>query len=179
MKFKKFNFKKVLSTNNTAIKIIKKTNLNYGMVISEYQKKGRGQYGRKWISIKGNLFVSFFFNLEKINISIKKLTKINCMLVKKAISNFYKKKITFKSPNDLLINGKKICGILQESINKNNQRFLVVGIGINVVKSPNIAHYPITNLYEVIGKKISYKLLLNSLKSNFENRFLNFFKKEI
>ena len=60
MKFKKFKFKKVKSTNTTAIRIIKKTNCKYGMVISEIQTKGKGQYGRKWISYKGNLFVTFF-----------------------------------------------------------------------------------------------------------------------
>ena len=71
MKFKKFKFKKVKSTNNTAIRIIKKRNYNLGMVIAETQTKGRGQYGRKWISSKGNLFVSFFNELNKKNLSIK------------------------------------------------------------------------------------------------------------
>ena len=65
MKFKRYNFKKVTSTNLTAINLIKKSKLNYGMVISESQKNGKGQYGRKWISMKGNLFVSFFYNLDK------------------------------------------------------------------------------------------------------------------
>ena len=64
MKFKKFKFKKVRSTNNTAIRIIKKTNCKYGMVISEIQTNGKGQYGRKWISHKGNLFVTFFHELS-------------------------------------------------------------------------------------------------------------------
>ena len=47
MKFKKFKFKKVKSTNNTAIRIIKETNYNLGMVIAETQTNGRGQYGSK------------------------------------------------------------------------------------------------------------------------------------
>ena len=61
MKFKIFRFKKVNSTNNTAIRIIQNSDLNYGMVISEMQNSGRGQYGKKWISYKGNLFISFFY----------------------------------------------------------------------------------------------------------------------
>ena len=61
MKFRIFRFKKVESTNNTAIRIIKNSNIDYGMIISDVQKRGRGQYGKKWISYKGNLFVSFFF----------------------------------------------------------------------------------------------------------------------
>ena len=68
MKFKKFKFKKVRSTNNTAIRIIKKTHFKYGMVISESQTNGKGQYGRKWISHKGNLFVTFFHEFNKIKL---------------------------------------------------------------------------------------------------------------
>ena len=177
MKFKKFNYKKVISTNSTAINILKRSNLNHGIIISQCQKNGRGQYGRKWISYKGNLFVSIFYNLDNINYSIEKLTKINCNLVKKAISKFYKRKITLKAPNDLLIDNKKICGILQEKITKNDKKFLVIGIGINIIKSPNIFNYPTTNLYEITGKKFSYKLVAESLKLIFEKKFSKFKKK--
>ena len=176
MKIKKFNFKKVYSTNKTAIKIINSTKLNYGMIVSESQKNGKGQYGRNWISFKGNLFVSFFYNIDNINFSIKKLTRINCLLVKKAISRFYKKEIFFKSPNDLLINKKKISGILQEIIVKDNKKYLVVGIGINIIKSPNITNYPTTNLLEIVGKKIDYKIMINQLKLIFEKNLSKYFK---
>ena len=64
MKLKKFNFKIVNSTNDLAIKIIKNTKNKSGIVIAERQKKGRGQYGKKWTSFKGNLFVSIFFQAE-------------------------------------------------------------------------------------------------------------------
>ena len=138
MKFKVFRFKKVESTNNSAIRIIKNSNVNYGMIISNEQKKGRGQYGKKWISYNGNLFVSFFFRLNNLNSSLKQITKINCLLVMKLISIYYKKKIILKKPNDLLINKKKICGILQEKISKLNKRYLVVGIGINLIKNPKL-----------------------------------------
>ena len=176
MKIRKFTFKNVISTNNTAFRIIQNSNLNSGMIISEVQKKGKGQYGRKWISYKGNLFVSFFFNLKKVNLSIQQLTKINCLLVKKTINNFYKKKIIFKAPNDLLINGKKISGILQETMINKNHKFLIVGIGINIVKSPNIKNYPTTNLLEVVGKKIDYNLIANLLRSIFEKNILKYYK---
>ena len=98
MKFKIYRFKKVQSTNNTAIRIIQKYNQNFGMIISELQKKGRGQYGKKWISYKGNLFISFFYNLENLNISINQLTKMNCILVKKLLSFYLSNKITIKEP---------------------------------------------------------------------------------
>ena len=176
MKIKRFNFKKVISTNNTAIKIIKKSKKEYGMVVAENQKNGKGQYGRKWISYKGNLFVSIFYNIDNINFSIKKLTKMNCLFVKKAISKFYKKKIFFKHPNDLLINKKKISGILQETVIKDNKKYIIVGIGINITKSPNITKYPTTNLLEIIDKKIDYKIMVSQLKLIFENNLSKYFK---
>ena len=92
MKLKQFNFKKVKSTNLTAIRLIKSSKNEFGMVISETQSKGKGQYGRKWISYKGNIFLSFFYKLENINLTIKSLTKKNCFLVKDVISKYYKKK---------------------------------------------------------------------------------------
>ena len=168
MKFKIFKFKKVKSTNNTAIRIIKNSKIDYGMIISETQNSGRGQYGKKWISYKGNLFVSFFFKLENLTASLKQLTKLNCLLIKKLLSTYYKKKIVFKKPNDLLIDKKKICGILQETLSKFNKRYLIVGIGINLIKSPNIKNYPTTNLDELLNKTVSKNKIENELKKAFE-----------
>ena len=178
MKFRIFRFKKVKSTNNTALRIIKKINCENGMVISEIQKKGRGQYGRKWISYKGNLFISFFYNTKNLNLSIKKITKINCLLVKKLISKYYNKKIYFKKPNDLLIKNRKICGILQETVNKLKRQYLIVGIGINLVKSPNIKDYPATNLYDLTNKRIPKKKIENELKKIFEKNLSKFYNKK-
>tara|TARA_Y100001960_G_C14402035_1_gene693918 strand:- start:176 stop:709 length:534 start_codon:yes stop_codon:yes gene_type:complete len=155
MIIKKFLYKTVNSTNDVAINLIKKKNVKLGLVISENQKKGRGQRGKKWISYKGNFFVSIFFSLEKSNLSIKKLTKINVNLIVKLISIYWKKKIKLKYPNDILINKKKICGILQEIVQKNGIKYLIVGVGLNLVKSPNIQDYPTTNLLELTGTKIN------------------------
>ena len=176
MKFKILRFKKLISTNDTAIRMIRSSNLMYGMIIAERQINGRGQYGRKWISLKGNLFVSFFYNLDNINLNMTQITKINCVLVKKLISKYYKKRIIYKKPNDLLIKGKKICGILQETINKLNKKFLIVGIGINLVKNPVIKDYPVINLNDLINKKISKKKIEIELKNIFEKNLKKFVK---
>ena len=176
MKFKIFRFKKVDSTNNSAIRIIKNSNINYGMVVANEQKRGRGQYGKKWISYKGNLFVSFFYKLDHLTVSLKQITKINCLLVKKLISIYYKKKIIFKKPNDLLINKKKICGILQENISKLNKRYLIVGIGINLIKNPNLKNYPTTNLSELLGKKVSKTKIEKQIKKIFELKLNRLYK---
>ena len=171
MRFKKFKFKKVNSTNNTAIRIIKSSNFKLGMVTANTQSSGKGQYGKKWISNKGNLFISFFHELKDINISLPTLTKINCLLVKKILEKYYKKKIVFKKPNDLLINKKKICGILQEIISVSGNKFLIVGIGVNLIKSPEIKNYPTTNLSELINKPVN--------KINFENELKIIFEKNL
>ncbi len=176
MKFKKFKFKRIKSTNNTAIRIIKESNYNLGMVIAETQVKGRGQYGRKWISSKGNLFVSFFNELNRTNLSISTITKINCLLVKKLLSKFTRKKILFKKPNDLLIEKKKISGILQEVIFVKNKKFLITGIGINIIKNPNIRNYPSTNLQEITKKSISKLSIENKLKQLFEKNLSKLYK---
>ena len=172
MKFKKFKFKKVKSTNSTALRIIKETNYTSGMVVAETQNEGRGQYGRKWISLKGNLFVSFFYKLKKTNLSINVITKSNCLLVKNLLSKFTNKRITIKKPNDLLIDKKKISGILQEIILTKGKKFLITGIGINITKHPNIKNYPATNLQDVAKKSISKLKVENKLKHIFEKNLL-------
>ena len=176
MRFKKFKFKKVKSTNNTAIRIIKSSNFRFGMVIAETQSNGKGQYGKKWISYKGNLFVSFFHELKNITISLPSLTKINCLMVKKALQKYYKKKIVLKKPNDLLINKRKITGILQEITSVSGNKFLIIGIGVNLIKSPKIKNYPTTNLSELINKPINKINFENELKVIFEKNLSRMYK---
>ena len=174
MKFKILRFKRLRSTNDTAIRIIQNSSLKYGMIIAETQSHGRWQYGKKWLCFKGNLFVSFFYSLENLNFTLSQITKLNCLLVKKIISKYYKKRITYKKPNDLLIKGKKISGILQEIIHKNNKKSLIVGIGLNLVKNPIIRNYPTTNLNDLINKKVSKKKIEIELKNVFEKNLSKF-----
>ena len=140
MKLKKYFFKKVKSTNNTALRLLKNGKLN-GAIISEAQCKGRGQRGNKWISKKGNLFISIFFKVNS-KLSLKKITSINLLILKKIISSQIRGKIYIKLPNDILIYKKKVSGILQEIMYKNNNKYLIAGIGINIFRSPNIINYP-------------------------------------
>lgn len=176
MRFKIFRYKKVESTNDSAIRIIKNSNIDYGMIIADKQKSGRGQYGKKWISYNGNLFVSFFYKLDHLTVSLKQITKINCFLVKKLLSIYYKKNIVFKKPNDLLINKKKISGILQEKISKFSNQYLIVGIGINLIKNPNLKNYATTNLSELLKRKISKNKIEKQIKKIFETKLTKLYK---
>ena len=172
MKLKKFFYKKINSTNDMAIQKIK-NGFSRGLVFAVGQKKGRGQYGKKWISLKGNLFLSVFFVINK-QIPLKKITYLNCQIIKKTLSKLFKTKLSIKLPNDLLINKKKVCGILQETIINNDKKFIIIGIGINLKKNPIIKNYPTTNLLEETGLKITRFKLLNVIKKDFEKNLKKF-----
>lgn len=171
MRLKKFNFNKVKSTNDTAIRLIK-SGINYGVVSANIQTKGKGQRGNKWISKKGNLFISIFFKVNS-KLSLKKITNINLSILKKIISSQIVGKIYIKLPNDILIYKKKVSGILQEIMYKNNNKYLIVGIGINLISSPNIINYPTTYLNKYSKKKINKIRILNKIKLNFEKKYKN------
>lgn len=166
MIYKIFNFKKVNSTNDIAIKKVKK-GFTKGLVQAKLQKKGRGQRGKKWISYKGNLFITIFFKINK-KTSLKNITFKNCNKIKKVISKLIKKKLIIMKPNDLLLNNKKICGILQETVVHNNSLFLIAGIGINLIKSPKIINYPTTNIFDELGINVSKKLIIKHIINEFK-----------
>ena len=86
MILKQFYYKKIKSTNDTALKYISK-GVENGIIITDVQTKGKGQIGKKWISLKGNLFMSVFFQLRN-KISIKKITKVNCLLIRNCLQNY-------------------------------------------------------------------------------------------
>ena len=166
MVLKKFKYKKVSSTNDIAIQKIRQ-GYNAGVVISDKQTRGRGQHGKKWISNKGNLFFSVFFIINK-KIQISRLVINNLRIVKKILSKHIKSKIKIKRPNDIIVNKKKICGILNETLFYNDLKFLVIGIGINIVSSPNLRNYPTTYLNEETNRKVSKTKLLNKIIKAFD-----------
>lgn len=171
MKLKTYSYKKVISTNKTAInKII--SGINKGIIVSDQQTNGRGSYGKKWISYKGNLFTTFFFNInEKKNVN--EMLKFNCNIVKMTLRKFIKKKINIKYPNDLIINNEKICGILQEILRIKNMKYMIVGIGINIDQSPNFQNYKTTHVNQHLKNKISKKKVFNILKNIYEKKLKN------
>ena len=169
MVIKKYYFKKIKSTNDQAIKMIKR-GYNKGIIITEEQTDGRGQYGNKWISLKGNLFMTIFFEINKKR-KISEFTKFNLKIIKSVIQ----KKLTIKHPNDILINEKKICGILQEVIFFKLKKLMIVGIGINIKKSPRINKYKTTFLNEHTIKKIDKISVIKNLQKIFEKN-IRFYK---
>ena len=175
MKLKIFRYKKVKSTNDTAINLIKSKKKKEGCVYAETQSKGRGTRGKKWVSKKGNLHSTIFFQLKDNYPPFNEFSIINPVIVSDVVKNFcLEKKISIKWPNDIFLNGKKICGILQELITFNDKKFLVVGIGLNILSSPKIiTKYESTNIYFETKKKPSLNEIIKILINKYENFLLN------
>ena len=175
MKFEIFKYKNVTNTNDVAIDLIKEGKKEIGCVCANIQTKGRGTHGKKWISSEGNLFGSIFLPLEINYPPFNEFTIINPVIISDVIMIFCeKKKISFKWPNDLFIDGKKICGILQELVTSNAKKFLIIGIGLNVVSCPNInAEYRATNILLETKKKPSVAELIKLIIFSYEKFFIN------
>ena len=168
MKIKLKKFKKVKSTNDIALKLIKKNISEPTLIVSEKQTNGRGRIGKKWISKKGNLFISIFFKLQSDKINFKQLAVLNAFLLKKLISKKISKKIVIKWPNDLLFKKKKFCGILQELIKFNNFDYLIVGIGLNTNVAPQNKSFKSTCLKNILNKKINNNIILKDIIKAYE-----------
>ena len=146
MKINIKKFKQVKSTNDVAIKLIKRNIQGPTLITSEKQKKGRGQVGKKWISKKGNLFFSIFFKLDQ-------------------------KKINFRQ-FALLFNKQKFCGILQEVVKFKHFDYLIVGIGLNTNIAPQNKSFKSTCLKNILNKSISNQKILKDIKSAYEKFLL-------
>ena len=175
MKFEIFKFENVTSTNDIAINLIKKEQKETGCVYAETQTKGRGTHGKEWISDKGNLFGSIFFPLKNNYPPFNEFAIINPLIISDVIKHFCEKKnINLKFPNDIFVNGKKICGILQELIVSNNRKFLIIGIGVNIISNPEINdEYQATNILLETQKRPMIKEMINLIISSYEKFFIN------
>ena len=174
MKFEIFKFDRATSTNDVAISLIKNKQKKVGCVYVDIQTKGRGTYGREWVSQKGNLFASIFFSLEKNYPPFNEFSIINPIIISNVIKHFCNKNIKLKFPNDIFVNGKKICGILQEVITSKDKNFLIIGIGINIVSNPDInKDYKATNLLSETKKKRNIKDLITYIIFSYEKFFID------
>lgn len=124
------------STNSHAMDMIKKGVAQNGdIIITKEQTAGRGQRGNKWISESGkNLTFSFVLTSQSMLLKNFELNMAISLGIWRALNDFLPPKtVAIKWPNDLLVNSKKICGILIESVTTADKSVAwVVGIGLNV-----------------------------------------------
>ena len=126
----------VESTNDIALNISDPS--DYLTVISDTQTGGRGRMDRKFFSYDGGLYMSICIPFEKINTPFNIITPAAALAVSEALKHFGIKNIKIKWVNDLLIDNKKICGILTQAKSFNGKiDRVVVGIGINLTKPEN------------------------------------------
>lgn len=121
------------STNQTA-KMLAEQGASHGMlVVAERQVSGRGRRGRPWHSPKGSgIWMSILLRPQIHPMSASMLTLVAAMAVYDAISSRVEG-CAIKWPNDIVINGRKVCGILTEmSSELDNIHYVVIGIGVNV-----------------------------------------------
>ena len=97
--------------------------------------------GKKWISLKGNFFASIFFELKKNMPKPNEFSLINPLILKKILYNYSNSDIKIKWPNDLLINNKKVCGILQELIKIEKKKLFNYWNWYKYTKSPGCKKY--------------------------------------
>ena len=168
IKLRIIKFTKVQSTNNVALTLIKIKNSKPTLITSLLQTKGRGTMGKNWISKRGNLFISIFFEINQKKINFRQYAILNAYFFKNIITRFIKKEINIKWPNDLLVGKEKICGILQEVVNFNAKSFLITGVGINTNSFPLIKNYKATSISSILGKEINNNEILKKIHKDYE-----------
>ena len=142
------------STNAFAFKLALSGEPEGACVVAESQDAGKGRLGRKWFSPVGkNLYISVVLRPHIHPSSVYPITFLSSLAVYDTIGELTGIKPSLKWPNDVLINGKKVCGTLIElSTEADMVRFVIVGIGFNI----NMQHNEIDE--EIINKATSLSI---------------------
>jgi BirA family biotin operon repressor/biotin-[acetyl-CoA-carboxylase] ligase len=151
------------STNDEAKALLKQGAREGTVVKASTQTAGRGRRGRQWISEPGNLYFSFILEPECSLVQASQLSFVVAIAVGEAILPFLKTPdiLSYKWPNDLLLNKEKVAGILIETESDGGQMVdaCVVGIGVNLNALPNHPAYPVTTLNQHTTTNVSLDLL--------------------
>eukprot|EP00521_Asterionellopsis_glacialis_P010170 CAMPEP_0195304426 /NCGR_PEP_ID=MMETSP0707-20130614/34413_1 /TAXON_ID=33640 /ORGANISM="Asterionellopsis glacialis, Strain CCMP134" /LENGTH=276 /DNA_ID=CAMNT_0040368221 /DNA_START=253 /DNA_END=1083 /DNA_ORIENTATION=+ len=114
-------------------------------VTCDEQTKGRGTSGRQWIGTKGNVFLTVAIPAQKVPVMITLLPLQVGTIVANTISKLLvdcgapsESKVTLKWPNDVLVNQRKISGVLIESELLEGDSWFLIGIGVNLVHAPDV-----------------------------------------
>jgi len=144
------HYKEVSSTNKEALDLIEKGISNETIIITDKQTEGRGRTGKSWISPEGNFYASLIINQETDVSKLTELTFVTAVAVGNTLLSFIvDSNVQYKWPNDVLIDDKKISGILLEK--KSNSNWIIIGIGINVNHAPLSGTTCISNYDESVS----------------------------
>ncbi|UCE95126.1 MAG: biotin--[acetyl-CoA-carboxylase] ligase [Candidatus Bathyarchaeota archaeon] len=127
-----FCYDSLPSTNDWAKRVAQRSKEERIVILAETQTSGKGRLKRYWVSPKGGVWLSIILRPKMPPQGVLKLTFIASLAVANTINEMFHLKTEVKWPNDVLVNGKKVCGILTEAnIRKNAVEFVVLGVGIN------------------------------------------------
>jgi BirA family biotin operon repressor/biotin-[acetyl-CoA-carboxylase] ligase len=181
-----YHFTELESTNIIAKEkaSLKKDKIAEGtIIIAEKQAGGKGRLGRGWFSPTGGIWLSIILYPQLSPSYIPRITLMTAVAVVKTIEKVSRIKARIKWPNDILIKGKKLCGILTEmNAELDLINWVVVGIGINV--NINQEEFPkdirdnSISLKEVLGKEISRVKLIQIFLKEFEKCYEKLKRKE-
>jgi BirA family biotin operon repressor/biotin-[acetyl-CoA-carboxylase] ligase len=172
-----YHYNKIKSTQLLAISLAE-TNINteHGTVIvADEQDEGIGRGKKKWASPRGGLWMSLIIKPKIDFAKINMISVISAISVCEAINDISQLKTFIKWPNDVLINEKKLAGILIDTnINNNKNNYIIIGIGINIdvdiskinlsIASNNIIPTRVTSLHnETKAKNIDRFILMKQL----------------
>jgi len=158
------SYGKINSTNLKAKELAKKGSKPWTIVLAKEQSSGYGKSKKIWSSPAGGLYFSVI--LPKSNIEdLQTLTILAAFIIAKVIKENFKLEPLIKLPNDVLLEGKKICGILTENVVGKDVKFSVMGIGLNtnVEKiAPELKNIA-TSIKMEIGKKVDNEKILKQI----------------
>ena len=176
--FQFIHLNSVHSTNIYAFELLRQKNTVEGTVITtNYQEKGKGQLGQKWDSEKcKNLQFSIIMS-PKIEVENQfQLSQLVAISLKEWLDTMAVDDVKIKWPNDILVKGKKIVGVLIEnSIQGREISHSIIGIGINV-NQESFANFtrPATSLRLELGHLLDRQLLLDDLLQLFYTNYVQF-----
>jgi BirA family biotin operon repressor/biotin-[acetyl-CoA-carboxylase] ligase len=164
-------FDEIPSTMDAARDLARKNCPNFTVVIAGRQKAGRGRMKRVWLSSEGGLYFTIVLRPHLPPVLSYRINYAASMVLAKTIRQMYKIDAMVKWPNDILVNGKKIAGLLSEMEAESDRiTYLNVGLGINVNNDPTISEPGASSLKNILGKEISRKQLLSEFLDRYERR---------
>ena len=163
------------STNTQAKSLGEGDAPNGTLVVAGKQESGRGRRGRSFESPAGTgIFMTLLLRPEIEPQNASMLTLVSALAVAKGIEHMVDLPVQIKWPNDIVINGKKVCGILTEmSAQMDYVNYIVIGIGINVSNEefPEEIKDVATSIYLESGKHVNRAMLIEKIWEEFEDYY--------
>lgn len=166
------------STNNDAKRCMEEGGVHGTLIVAERQTAGRGRRGKLWESPEGTaVYMTIGMRPEFAPDKVSMLTLVMALSVAEAIEEQSGLEAGIKWPNDVVVNKRKVCGILTEMILEAEYiRCVVTGVGINVNQAamPEEIAQTATSLFIEKGEKLSRAALIESVMRHFENNYDRF-----